>query len=241
MKVFVVIPTYNEAENIERLCRALCALPQVGGVLVVDDASPDGTAAKAQALAGQLPVRVLRRAAKNGRGGAVLDGIAAGLADPSYTHFVEMDADFSHDPAALPGLLAAANRYDVVIGSRYVPGGCISNWPLSRRIFSVFANYFARFMLGVPVRDYTGGYRCYSRRSMEALDRALVQPKGFIALSAILLQLYLKGFTVGEVPIHFVNRVRGESNMTRREVAEAFLTVWQLRRLRKILPGPSKR
>lgn len=234
----VIIPTYNEAENIERLCRALCEVPQVARVLVVDDNSPDGTADKAAALSGKLPVEVMRRAAKNGRGGAVLDGLEKGLQDKSITHFVEMDSDFSHDPVELPRFLERGKTADVVIGSRYIPGSSIENWPLKRRIFSFSANRIARFMLGVPVKDYTNGYRCYSRRSIEALDRSIIQPKGFITLSAMLLQLYLKGFSVAEVPTRFVNRVRGVSNLNRGEIFEALRNIVQLRKMRRTL-GPA--
>ena len=232
IRALVVVPTYNEAEDIARLCRALCENPRVTGVLVVDDASPDGTSDIVDGLGSSLPVSLLRRGAKDGRGGAVLDGIDHGLTYPETTHFVEMDADFSHDPAELDRLLDQALEYDLVIGSRYQSGSRISNWPVRRRLFSFLANKFARVMLRVPVKDYTNGYRCYSRRSMEALDRSLVEPKGFIALSAILLQLHQKRFTITEVPIHFVNRIRGVSNLTRGEISEALRNVIQLRRMR---------
>ena len=239
MRALVIVPTYNEAEDIARLCRVLCENPRVAHVLVVDDASPDGTADIVDALSHGLEVSVLRREKKDGRGGAVLDGLELGRERPEYTHFVEMDADFSHDPAELDRLLdaAAVGGADFVIGSRYIAGSKISNWPLRRRLFSFGANKFARLMLGVPVKDYTNGYRCYSRRAIEALDRSLVQPKGFIALSAILLQLHSKGFSVTEVPIHFVNRVRGVSSLSRGEIGEAFRNVIRLRKLKRSLAG----
>lgn len=232
IKALVVIPTYNEAENIERLCKALCENPRVAGVLVVDDNSPDGTADKAETLTGDYPVTVLRREKKNGRGGAVLDGFAWGEKQGGFTHFVEMDSDFSHDPGELNLLLDKAEQYGVVIGSRYIPGAVIDNWPLKRRIFSYCANLICRFMLKVPVRDYTDGYRCYSAAAVAGLDRSQIAPKGFITLSAMLMQLYLKGFSVTEVPIRFINRIRGESNLNKGEITEAIRNVIKLRKLR---------
>ncbi|MEW6775198.1 MAG: polyprenol monophosphomannose synthase [Bdellovibrionota bacterium] len=233
INALVVIPTYNEAENIASLCKAVSEVPGVGRVLVVDDSSPDGTADKVREAARALPLDIIVRSKKDGRGGAVLDGFASGLQNASFTHFVEMDSDFSHNPTEISRLFEQTGKYDLVIGSRYIPGSSISNWPLRRRIFSYLANRFARFMLGVPVRDYTNGFRVYSRKAIEALDRKSIQPKGFITLSAILLQLYLKGFSVTEVPTNFVNRIRGVSNLSRREIFEALRSVFELRRLRK--------
>jgi glycosyltransferase involved in cell wall biosynthesis len=233
IRALVVIPTYNESEDIERLCRTLCENPRVSRVLVVDDASPDGTAEIVKRITHDLPVSVLERKEKDGRGGAVLDGIAEGLKDGGLTHFVEMDADFSHAPLELDRLLDVADEHDVVIGSRYIRGSKISNWPIRRRVFSSLANRFARAMLRVGVRDYTNGYRCYSRRAMEALDRSRVEPKGFIALSAILVELHGRGCSITEVPTHFVNRVRGVSSFSRREISEAFWNVLRLRRARR--------
>lgn len=240
IKALVVIPTYNEADNIERLCRALCENQRVARVLVVDDSSPDGTAEKAQALTGKLPVSVLKREKKNGRGGAVLDGFAWGEKEGGFTHFVEMDSDFSHDPEELDLLLDKAGEFGVVIGSRYIPGARIENWPLKRRIFSYCANLLCRFLLKVPVKDYTDGYRVYSAAAVGALDRSQIAPKGFITLSAMLMQLYLKGFSATEVPIRFVNRIRGESNLNKGEITEALRNVFQLRKLRIELESQKK-
>lgn len=241
IKALVVIPTYNEAENIVRLCKALCENPKVARVLVVDDNSPDGTADQAETLTQSHRVSVLRREKKNGRGGAVLDGFAWGEEKGGFTHFVEMDSDFSHDPAELDLLLDKATSYDIVIGSRYIPGARIENWPLKRRLFSWGANFICRFMLKVPVRDYTDGYRSYSAKSVAALDRTQIAPKGFITLSAMLLQLHLKGFSVTEVPIRFINRIRGASNLNKGEIFEALRNVFQLRRLRIELEAQKKR
>jgi dolichol-phosphate mannosyltransferase len=229
MKILIVIPTYNEADNIERLVRDLLDLHAAPDVLVVDDSSPDGTGEIADALAAEFPnrVSVVHRKAKDGRGGAVLAGLARGLAG-GYDLLFEMDADFSHDPAEIPSFLDAIKRYYFVIGSRYLPGSKIVDWPTVRTFFSRWANRYARFFLRIPITDYTNGYRCYRADAVKKLDFDAIDGKGYIVLSEIAWQLYRAGFTVGEIPTVFVNRRRGESNLSLAEVFKAFTGVLRL-------------
>ncbi|UCE27770.1 MAG: polyprenol monophosphomannose synthase [Candidatus Coatesbacteria bacterium] len=229
MKILIVIPTYNEADNIERLVRTLLELEAAPDVLVVDDSSPDGTGDIADALAAEFPgrVSVIHREAKDGRGGAVLAGLALGLAD-GYEILFEMDADFSHDPAEIPAFLDSIKRYYFVIGSRYLPESEIIDWPATRTFFSRWANRYARLFLRIPITDYTNGYRCYRRDALEKLNFEAINSKGYIVLSDIAWQLHRAGLSVGEVPTVFVNRSRGESNLSLREVFSAFIGVLKL-------------
>jgi dolichol-phosphate mannosyltransferase len=229
-KTLVVIPTYNEREDVAALCEELLARPETLFVLVVDDNSPDGTAAAAREVAARHPGRmeVLCREGKGGRGGAVLAGFARGL-QGAYELFFEMDADFSHRPEEIPLFMKAAADADVVVGSRYLPASRIVNWPRSRRFFSKWANRYARFFLGIPISDYTNGYRCYRRAAVEALDQSAVDATGYVVLSEVAYQLHLKGFRFADVPTEFVNRRRGESNLSVGEIFSAFGAVLRLR------------
>jgi dolichol-phosphate mannosyltransferase len=221
----VVIPTYNEKDNIERLISALRAVDKTLRIIVVDDASPDGTSAEVERLGATL----IRRAGKQGRGSAVLAGFHEGLKDPAAKAFVEMDADFSHDPNELAGTVKALDHADLVVRSRYLPGSRIVNWPPARKVFSKLANVFARALLGIPLSDYTNGYRAYSRKAVEALEFEKIVPAGYITLSATALALHEKGFKIAQLPSVFVNRRRGESNLTAREIASAFTGLLRLR------------
>jgi dolichol-phosphate mannosyltransferase len=229
-KTLVVIPTYNERDNVAALCEGLLARPDGLHVLVVDDNSPDGTAAAAREVAARHPGRVdvLCREGKGGRGGAVLAGFARGLKG-DYELFFEMDADFSHRPEEIPLFLEAAAEADVVVGSRYLPASRIVNWPRSRRFFSKWANRYARFFLGIPISDYTNGYRCYRRAAVEALDPGAVNATGYVVLSEVAYQLHLRGFGFADVPTEFVNRRRGESNLSVGEIVSAFAAILRLR------------
>jgi dolichol-phosphate mannosyltransferase len=228
--VAVVIPTYNERDNVSPLVEALLRLELNLHIIVVDDNSPDGTGAVADKLAlGHPQLRVLHRTGKGGRGAAVLVGFRAALST-SADLFVEMDADLSHDPAELPRLLDAAADYDLVIASRDVPGGRVVNWPWRRSLFHHLANLSARLLLGIPVRDYTNGYRVYCRHVLESLDFDGIDSTGYIVLSEMLVQVHRAGFCIGEVPSIFVNRQRGVSNTTPAEIAEAFTGILKLRR-----------
>lgn len=230
-RILVTIPTFNEAENIGRLIeRLMAAYPDIH-VLIVDDSSPDGTAEVAQRLVQNSGGRlhVIKRTGKGGRGSAVLDGLAFGL-QHGYELFFEMDADFSHNPEEIPLFLGKISEgCDMVLGSRYLPGSAIYDWGFKRTFFSRWANRYARAVLGIPISDYTNGYRCYTRRAVEALDMGSIEAKGYVVLSEVAYQLHLKGLRIGEVPTVFVNRRRGLSNLGWHEIKEAFLSVLRIR------------
>lgn len=232
----VLIPTYNERDNLAAIVEAtLQALPGAQ-VLVIDDASPDGTGALADALArADERVHVLHRAGKQGLGRAYLDGFRWGIAAPwRPTHFISMDADFSHDPGYLPGLVEACHDgpggADVVIGSRYVRGGGTRDWGLGRRLISRAGGLYARAVLGVPVRDLTAGFVCYARHVLEDLDLAAVAANGYGFQIEMKHRAHRRGFVLRELPIMFPDRTRGASKMTPAIAAEALTLVWRLRR-----------
>jgi dolichol-phosphate mannosyltransferase len=235
---WLILPTYNEAENIERLVRAV--LPQLARtgaphrVLIVDDGSPDGTGEIADRLAGELPeVRVLHRPRKQGLGRAYLAGFEAALAEGAEL-VLEMDSDFSHDPVDVPRLIAAADAADLVLGSRYVPGGGVTNWGRVRRALSRGGSWYARVLLGVPVRDLTGGFKCFNRRVLEGIDLDAVHADGYGFQIELTYRAIQAGFTVTEVPILFRERREGHSKMTARIAIEA---VWKVPALRLRRPG----
>ncbi len=230
---WLILPTYDEAENIEALVRAaLEQLDTVGlphTVLIVDDGSPDGTGRIADRLAEELPaVQVLHRARKDGLGRAYLAGFAVAL-EGGADLVLEMDSDFSHDPADLPRLIAAAAAADLVLGSRYVPGGGVTNWGLLRRLVSRGGSAYARILLGVPVRDLTGGFKCFNRRVLEGIDLDAVQANGYHFQIELTYRAARAGFTIAEVPIMFRERRSGVSKMTPRIAVEA---VWRVPALR---------
>jgi dolichol-phosphate mannosyltransferase len=237
--VWVVIPTYNEAATVERIvCAATAELDRlVPGdyrVLVVDDNSPDGTGAIADRLAAELPgVEVLHRPAKSGLGHAYLAGFARALAD-GCDLVVEMDADFSHDPKYLGDLLAAARTADLVLGSRYVPGGGVRNWGLLRRLVSRGGGLYARMILRVDVHDLTGGFKCIRREVLESIDLGSVRAEGYAFQIEVTYRALLAGFRVQEVPIVFTDRTEGSSKMSTRIAVEA---MWMVPRLRKTAPA----
>jgi dolichol-phosphate mannosyltransferase len=233
--VWVLIPTYNEAANIERIVRASAAELQrvVDGeyrILVIDDSSPDGTGAIADALARELDtVEVLHRRTKDGLGQAYLAGFARALAGGAEL-MIEMDADFSHDPGYLGDLLAAAQDADLVLGSRYVAGGGVRDWGLLRRLVSRGGGAYARVILKVDVRDLTGGFKCIRREVLEAIDLASVRAEGYVFQIEVTYRALLAGFTVREVPIVFRDRTAGSSKMSARIALEAMWLVPRLRR-----------
>lgn len=220
-RALVVIPTYNEAENILPLARDVLAQSPRLDVLVVDDASPDGTGRLvAEAGASEPRLRLLARAGKLGLGTAYLAGFRYGL-DHGYGLVFTMDGDGSHAPSYLPALLEAARSHDLVLGSRYVPGGGIENWPLHRRALSAFANFYTRTLLRLPVRDCTAGFRGYSRDVLLRVDPFSVRSSGYSFLEEMLCRVVRAGFCVGEVPIVFRDRTRGESKINRSEIYRA--------------------
>jgi dolichol-phosphate mannosyltransferase len=230
---WLILPTYNEAENIEGLVRAALAQLETTGlehtILVVDDGSPDGTGRIADRLAEELgPVRVHHRDRKQGLGRAYLAGFAMAL-DNGAELVLEMDSDFSHDPADLPRLIAAARAADLVLGSRYVPGGGVTSWGWLRRLVSRGGSAYARILLGVPVRDLTGGFKCFHRRVLETIDLENVHADGYGFQIELTYKAVRAGFKVAEVPILFRERSVGESKMTARIALEA---VWKVPLLR---------
>lgn len=232
MRALVVLPTFNEILNIERMLRALREAVPDADVLVVDDSSPDGTADAAAAVGEELgQISVLRRDTKNGLGGAYRAGFAWGLAR-DYDHFVEIDCDFSHDPYALPTLLAAAASHDVVIGSRYVTGGTIPSWSIPRLWLSRAGNEYASLMLGLKVRDSTAGYRVYSRTALDKIDFATVTADGYGFQIEMTYRARLGGASIVEIPISFTDRTLGESKMSSAIVVEALwlVTKWAVER-----------
>lgn len=241
MRSLVVLPTYNEAANIARILEAVRAACPEAGVLVVDDASPDGTADIAKAVAERLgSIDLLVRPGKNGLGNAYKAGFAWGL-ERGFEAFVEMDSDFSHDPADLPRLLAPleAGSAELAIGSRYVPGGAIPNWSASRRLLSRFGNLYAKYALGLGVEDSTAGFRAYARSLLERIDLDAVRADSYGFQVEMTYFAVLAGAAVVEVPIRFVDRVEGDSKMSSHTVTEALLLVTGLG-LRRIV-DPSRR
>jgi len=231
-RAVICLPTYDERENLDPIVAAIHrAAPEVD-VLVVDDASPDGTGALADALAARDGrVHVLHRAGKEGLGRAYLAGFAWALAR-GYGLVLEMDADFSHDPRHLPELLAAARGADLVLGSRWVPGGRTVGWGLGRKLVSRGGSLYARTILGLSVRDLTGGFKCFRREVLEAIDLGSVECTGYAFQIELTWRALRRGFRVVEVPIVFADRRAGQSKMSWRIVAEALARVWSIRRAR---------
>jgi dolichol-phosphate mannosyltransferase len=232
MRTLVVLPTYNEILNIEPMLRALRDVAPGVDILVVDDGSPDGTAARVHELSEELgQIHLLSRPVKAGLGVAYRAGFTWGL-ERDYDHFVEIDCDFSHDPRALPSLLAAASTHEVVIGSRYIPGGVIPRWSLSRRLLSRGGNQYASLMLGLRVADSTAGYRVYSRSALEKIHYQSVTADGYGFQIEMTHRARRGGASIVEVPISFSDRKRGESKMSGSIVLEALwlVTKWSLER-----------
>ena len=228
-KPLIVVPTYNECENLPPLLdRIFEVVPDID-VLVVDDNSPDGTGGLADARAAGNPrIHVLHRAGKEGLGKAYLAGFKWAL-ERDYTHIFEMDADFSHDPATLPRFLEAAKTADLVLGSRWVEGGGTVGWPLQRQLLSKGGSLYARTVLGVDIRDLTGGFKCFHRRVLTAIDLDSVQTRGYGFQIELTFRALRHGFKVVEIPIRFADRVAGQSKMSFRIMSEALTMVWKLR------------
>ncbi len=223
--VLVIVPTYNELDNLPRILDRVRAAVPLASVLVVDDSSPDGTGELADTRAADDPkIQVLHRSEKNGLGGAYLSGFAWGL-DRGYQVLVEMDADGSHAPEQLPRLLAALSNADLVIGSRYVPGGAVVNWPKRREVLSRGANLYSRLALGAPVKDITAGYRAYRSEVLKGIQLGSVQSHGYCFQVDLTWRTLVAGFRVSEVPITFTEREIGVSKMDGGIISEAFLKV----------------
>jgi dolichol-phosphate mannosyltransferase len=228
-RALICLPTYDERENLAPIVDAILRVVPDVNILVIDDDSPDGTGRLADEIAARDPrVKVLHRAAKQGLGRAYLAGFAWAL-ERDYGLVLEMDADFSHDPRHLPALLAAARDADLVLGSRYVPGGGTVNWGLGRKIVSRGGSAYARAILGIDVRDLTGGFKCFRREVLEAIDLASVECSGYAFQIELTFRAARCGFRIVEVPIVFADRRVGQSKMSRRIVLEAMRKVWSMR------------
>lgn len=225
----VVVPTYNECENLPQIVPAILAQDPRIEILVVDDGSPDGTGTIADAFAALDPrVHVLHRANKEGLGRAYLAGFAWAL-QHNYTYVFEMDADFSHDPKNLMRFIAAAVDADLIVGSRYASGVNVINWPMSRLLLSWFANKYAHWITGLPLTDATGGFKCFRREVLAVMPFDKVRSNGYAFQIEMSFRAWKKGFRIKELPIIFTDRMEGRSKMNGRIVREAIWMVWWLR------------
>ncbi len=233
MKALVIIPTFNERENLAELVPQVLAADPGVEILVVDDGSPDGTGRLAEDLARSTGrVHVLHRPGKLGLGSAYVAGFRWALANTDAEFVFEMDADFSHDPRYLPEMLRLAGEegFDLVLGSRYVGGGAnVVNWPIRRLLLSYSANVYARWVTGLPLRDSTGGFKCFRRRVLESIDLDQIRSDGYGFQIEVNFHSWKQGFRIRELPIVFVDRHSGTSKMNRRIIVEAFWLVWKLR------------
>ena len=236
-EALVIIPTYNESENIVAIVRRVLAATPHAHVLIVDDSSPDGTGAMADALAAQhAGVHVLHRAEKNGLGAAYLDGFAWGI-EAGFDRLVEMDADGSHHPEDLPRMLALLDDHDLVLGSRWVPGGTVENWPLGRMLLSRGGNLYTRIALGIRIKDATGGFRAFRADALQTIDLTSVASHGYCFQVDLLWRALEHGLRVVETPITFTERVLGQSKMSGSIVRESLTRVsaWGIaRRAREV-------
>ncbi|HUI05717.1 MAG TPA: polyprenol monophosphomannose synthase [Verrucomicrobiae bacterium] len=227
-RALVVIPTYDEKENIRSIVELVLSQAPNVDVLVVDDNSPDGTAGIVSEMAGVNPrVHLMSRPGKWGLGTAYIAGFKWGL-PRGYAYLIEMDADFSHDPREIPNMLKAIQQADLVLGSRYTNGVRVVNWPLSRLILSKGASYYVRVVTGLPVADPTGGFKCFRRRVLESIELDQVRSNGYAFQIEMTYKAWMRGFRISEIPITFVDRYAGQSKMSGHIVREALWMVWAL-------------
>lgn len=229
MKILIIIPTYNELENLPRLLPEVLSKDDGIDVLIVDDNSPDGTSAFIESqIKNNNRIHLIKRSSKQGLGTAYIAGFKYALQN-GYDFVFEMDADFSHDPKEIPRFLDEIKNSDVVLGSRYINGVNVINWPMRRLLLSSFANLYTRFITGMPVHDATGGFKCFRIKVLQAIDLNKVKSNGYAFQIEMSFKAWKKGFKVKEIPIIFVDRVKGKSKMSRKIVREAVTMVWKLR------------
>jgi dolichol-phosphate mannosyltransferase len=231
MKVLIIIPTYNEKENIESLITAVLKQHEAIEVLVLDDNSPDGTGAIVDGMMLEEPrIHIIKRPGKMGLGSAYVTGFKYALKQ-DYDYIMEMDADFSHNPNDIPKLIEAAQSNDLVIGSRYCSGINIINWPIERLLISYFASKYVRIITGMPIKDPTGGFKCFNRKVLQSIDLDNIHSEGYSFQIEMNYKAYLKGFKLKEVSIVFTERMNGVSKMSKKIVNEAAWMVWRLKLL----------
>lgn len=227
----IIIPTYNEIDNIEKLITTIITMyrDEAIDILIVDDGSPDGTAKKVAELGKENPrVKLLQRGKKLGLGTAYCDGFKFAIKE-KYDFIFEMDADLSHAPEEIKNFLEKIKHCDLVIGSRYISGVNVINWPMRRLMLSYFANYYTRFITGLPLRDSTGGYKCFRRKVLEAINLDKIKSNGYAFQIEMNFKAWKKNFKLAEIPIIFYDRTKGKSKMSKKIVREAALLVWKLR------------
>lgn len=228
-RALIIFPTYNERDNIRKIVHAVLPLDPRIHVLIVDDNSPDGTGEVADKLAAEeSKVEVMHRANKEGLGKAYIAGFKWAI-ERKFDFVFEMDADFSHGPEYIPDFLREIQHQDLVIGSRYISGVNVINWPMSRLLLSYFANVYTRIITGMPLRDGTGGFKCFRREVLEAIDLDQVQASGYVFQIEMSMRAWKKGFRIKEIPIIFTDRIAGESKMSKKIMREAIWMVWVLR------------
>ncbi|MDZ4722559.1 MAG: polyprenol monophosphomannose synthase [candidate division Zixibacteria bacterium] len=228
-RALIIFPTYNEKDNIEKIVHAVLPMDPRIHVLIVDDNSPDGTGQIADKLASQMStVNVLHRTKKEGLGRAYIAGFKWAM-ERKFDYIFEMDADFSHGPEYIRDFLREIQNYDVVLGSRYISGVNVINWPMSRLLLSYFANMYTRVITGLPLRDATGGFKCFRRQVLETIELDKVHASGYMFQIEMSMRAWKKGFTLKEIPIVFVDRVAGSSKMSKKIMREAIWMVWMLR------------
>ncbi|MGC9366536.1 MAG: polyprenol monophosphomannose synthase [bacterium] len=229
MKALVIIPTYNEIENIHRIISAVLKQHPSIEILIVDDNSPDGTGDEVEKMrADNSRIHLMRRPRKLGLGTAYVAGFKWAL-QQNFNYVFEMDADFSHDPNDLPRFLTEIKNYDLVIGSRYIHGISVINWPMSRLLLSYFANIYASLVTGCPVKDLTAGFKCFRREVLEKLNLDRIHSDGYSFQIEIHFKVYQQGFKIKEIPIIFIDRTEGKSKMSKKIIWEAIFMVWRLR------------
>lgn len=232
MKTLIIIPTYNEIDNIKKLLEQVLAKSETIEVLVIDDNSPDGTALRVKFMQSSEPrIHILERPGKMGLGSAYVTGFKYAL-ERDYDYIIEMDADFSHNPEDIPLLLNAAKKYDLVIGSRYCEGVNIIHWPIKRLLISYFASKYVRTITRMPVKDPTSGFKCFQRKVLENIDLDKILSDGYAFQIEMNFRAWVKGFHIKEIPIVFTERKNGVSKMSRRIVWEAAWMVWRLEFMR---------